>query len=66
MDWLVDILRMLDIIPTAEKLLKILESIDEVDDLTNEEARSCLKLLVCCSDKRRLVGIKSGLGILAK
>jgi len=66
MDWLVDILKTLNITPAAVKLLKILESVEEVDTLTDDETRLCMKLLVCSCDKRRLIGIKNGLGMLAK
>jgi len=64
MDRIDDILKTLDIISTTEKLLKIFECIHEIDNLTNEEIRSCMKLLICCCDESHLVGIKNRLRVL--
>ena len=39
-------------------MLAVLERQDEVDSLTAEDARLCMKLLICCCDQRHLQGDK--------
>jgi len=65
MDWMVNLLKTFNITVMAETLLKILEDVEEVDNLTEEEVRSCVKLFVCACDKRHVVGIKNRLKVLA-
>ncbi|MCL5981379.1 MAG: hypothetical protein M1571_02455 [Firmicutes bacterium] len=63
--WLTDVLRITDIADPAKRLLAVMERQDEADSLTADDARLCLKLLICCCDQRHLQGIKSRLEILA-
>jgi len=64
MDRVDDILKTLDVIPSAKKLLETLECVDKANDLTDVEARSCIKLFICCCDESHLDGIKNRLKVL--